>query len=169
MGAWCAVWQELRPLGCFLCSLAVSCSPRVGSCSSRVGSRAGCGQGGGGFRLCRHGDQLEGTLFWRWPSTGSSAMGLCILLGGGNLGFFFGVPLGFHIAPKQNYIDRGLSTGSGFLSLVVAWLESPAYGLLRNSWVLEHKSPPGGALLPQNSCWKGEFVEHGPSAPGTWH
>lgn len=96
-------------------------------------------------------------------------MGLCILLDGGTLGFFFGVPLGFHIAPKQNYIDRGLSTGSGPLSLVVAWLESPAYGLLRNAWVLEHKSHQGElhchkthagrvsvwnmGLLPQGHAW----------------
>lgn len=38
VGAWCVVWQELRPLGCFLCSFAVACFPRGGSCSSRVGS-----------------------------------------------------------------------------------------------------------------------------------
>lgn len=44
-------------------------------------------------------------------------MGLCILLGAGNLGFFFGVPLGFHIAPKQNYRDK-----------IEYWLRAPQSG-----------------------------------------
>lgn len=48
------------------------------------------------------------------------------------MGFFIGVPLDFHIAPKQ-------STEKVSLSLVVAWLESPVYSLLRNFlWALEH-------------------------------
>lgn len=94
-------------------------------------------------------------------------MGLCILLGAGNLGFFFGVPLGFHIAPKQNYRDkieywlRAPQPGSGMAGKPCIWSVKGLMGV-------GAKIPPGGAPLPQNSCWKGECVEHGPSAPGTW-
>lgn len=73
IGAWCGVGGALRPFGCFLCALALACSP----CSSRVGSYfwvvireievLGSGGMGTSHRARYLGDgQPQALLLWAW-------------------------------------------------------------------------------------------------------